>query len=97
MARDSSPGALRVIGFQWSPATHDIKDFLARSRVPYLWMDVEKSAGARGRMEELGVSAGELPLVIFEDGTDSCCPDRRGDRREDRPQYRSGSGRSMIS
>jgi thioredoxin reductase (NADPH) len=69
MARDTSPGPLRVIGFQWSPATHDIKDFLARSRVPYLWMDVETSAGARERMDELGVPAGELPLVIFEDGT----------------------------
>jgi thioredoxin reductase (NADPH) len=69
MARDPSPGPLRVIGFQWSPATHDIKDFLARSRVPYLWMDVETSAGARERMDELKVPAGELPLVIFEDGT----------------------------
>ncbi|CAN5662219.1 hypothetical protein BH23GEM8_BH23GEM8_02980 [soil metagenome] len=69
MARDSSPGSLRVIGFQWSPATHDIKDFLARSRVPYLWMDAETSAGARERMDELGVSPRELPLVIFEDGT----------------------------
>ncbi|MBA2669731.1 MAG: FAD-dependent oxidoreductase [Gemmatimonadetes bacterium] len=69
MARDSSPGSLRVIGFQWSPATHDIKDFLSRSRVPYLWMDAETRAGARERMGELGVSPRELPLVIFEDGT----------------------------
>jgi thioredoxin reductase (NADPH) len=69
MSNESPAGPLRVIGLQWSPATHDVKDFLARSRVPYLWMDLEKSAGGRERVEELGVSTDELPLLIFPDGT----------------------------
>ncbi|CAN5816584.1 hypothetical protein BH23GEM6_BH23GEM6_08240 [soil metagenome] len=69
MPQESSSGALRVIGFQWSPASHDVKDFLARSRVPYLWMDVERSAGGRARVDELQVSYEDLPLVIFPDGS----------------------------
>jgi thioredoxin reductase (NADPH) len=69
MQKDSSSNAIRVIGFRWSPASHDVKDFLARSRVPYLWMDVETSAGGRERLEEFQVSPDDLPLVIFGDGS----------------------------
>jgi thioredoxin reductase (NADPH) len=69
MSNDSSSGPLRVIGLQWSPATHEVKDFLARSRVPYLWMDLETSAAGRDRVAELGIANRDLPLVIFPDGT----------------------------
>jgi thioredoxin reductase (NADPH) len=69
MSNHESAGPLRVIGLHWSPATHDVKDFLARSRVPYLWMDLEKSEKGRALVEEHGVSMADLPLVIFEDGT----------------------------
>jgi thioredoxin reductase (NADPH) len=32
---------VRVIGTRWSPASHAIKDFLARNHVPYQWLDIE--------------------------------------------------------
>lgn len=59
---------VRIIGFQWSPASHEVKDFLARSRVPYEWIDLESSDAGRRQMEELGVTTSDLPLVIFPDG-----------------------------
>src|SRR5215204_1853793 len=60
---------VRVLGFRWSPAEHDVKDYLARSRTPYEWLDVETSEEARRLVDELGVSRSELPLVLFPDGT----------------------------
>src|SRR6266576_4300873 len=32
---------IRILGNRWSPASHNIKDFLARNHVPYLWFDIE--------------------------------------------------------
>src|SRR5678810_6770 len=32
---------IRVLGHRWSPASHNIKDFLARNHVPYQWLDIE--------------------------------------------------------
>jgi thioredoxin reductase (NADPH) len=57
-----------VIGFTWSPRSHEVRDFLARSRVPYLFRDYEHNDRARARAEELGVGADRLPLLIFGDG-----------------------------
>ncbi len=33
---------LRLVGHQWSPRSHAIKDFLAGNLVPYRWLDVER-------------------------------------------------------
>jgi hypothetical protein len=38
---------LRIVGFQWSPSTREIKDFLARNRVAYEWLDIETHPAAR--------------------------------------------------
>src|SRR6516225_8852813 len=35
---------IRVLGTRWSPKSYELRDFLARNRVPYQWMDVEISA-----------------------------------------------------
>lgn len=58
-----------VIGFTWAPRSHEVRDFLARSRVPYLFRDYESNDRARARAEELGVGADRLPLLIFGDGS----------------------------
>ncbi|CAN5708572.1 FAD-dependent oxidoreductase [soil metagenome] len=60
---------VRVVGFQWSAKAHEIKDFLARNRVPYLWLDVERDTDARRLVEETGAEWGRLPLLLFPDGT----------------------------
>jgi thioredoxin reductase (NADPH) len=60
---------LRVVGNRWSDRSHAVKDFLARNRVPYRWLDVEDSEEAKGLVSRVDHGEPKLPLVIFEDGT----------------------------
>ncbi|MBO0360400.1 FAD-dependent oxidoreductase [Hymenobacter sp. BT186] len=59
---------LRLIGFQWSPLSHDIKDFLSGYLVGFQWLDFETNAEAQDLLTAKGLSAADLPLVIYEDG-----------------------------
>lgn len=59
---------IRVIGAMWSPASHEIKDFLARSSIPYLWMDIERSEEAQRLATTVAGDVPEVPLVIFPSG-----------------------------
>src|SRR5690606_38139359 len=68
------PPRLRVVGFQWSPASHEVKDYLARNRVPYQWMDLESDPAAREVMREVGATPADLPLRIFPDGSYGASP-----------------------
>ena len=38
---------LRLVGHQWSPRSHAIKDFLAGNLIPYRWLDVARDPDAR--------------------------------------------------
>jgi thioredoxin reductase (NADPH) len=60
---------LRLVGDQWSPHSHAIKDYLASSLIPYRWLDVARDADARAQLDAVGVGTDELPVLIFEDGT----------------------------
>jgi len=63
---------IRVLGTRWSPKSYELRDFLARNRVPYQWIDVELSANDRETkrvLEALGPEASSLPVVLFPDGT----------------------------
>ncbi|HEX7251978.1 MAG TPA: response regulator, partial [Thermoanaerobaculia bacterium] len=60
---------LRLIGHQWSPRSHAIKDFLASNLIPYRWLDVERDADTRALLEAAGVGADGLPALLFEDGS----------------------------
>src|ERR1700730_9221265 len=63
---------IRVLGNRWSPASHNIKDFLARNHVPYHWLDIETAAAdseVRSLVELLEEKEKrDLPLVIFPNG-----------------------------
>ena len=62
---------IRVLGTRWSPRSYELRDFLARSHVPYQWIDVELSANdpeTKLLLEALGPDATELPIVLFPDG-----------------------------
>jgi thioredoxin reductase (NADPH) len=62
---------IRVLGTRWSPRSYELRDFLARSHVPYQWIDVEGSANdpeTKVLLEALGPDATELPVVLFPDG-----------------------------
>ena len=60
---------LRLVGHQWSPRSHAIKDFLASSLVPYRWLDVGRDLDAQALLDAAGVSASELPALFLEDGS----------------------------
>jgi thioredoxin reductase (NADPH) len=63
---------IRVLGTRWSAKSYELRDFLARNRVPYQWIDVELSANdpeTRRLVEALGPESAGLPIVLFPDGT----------------------------
>jgi thioredoxin reductase (NADPH) len=55
---------LTVVGDRWDPRTHQVKDFLARNRVPYLWADPADSEVGRRLLAEAGPAA-RIPLLLF--------------------------------
>src|SRR3954449_1387334 len=62
-------GGVRVLGHRFSKDTHDLRDFLARNRVPGRWLDVERDGEARELLTVAGVDAEHLPVVFLEDGS----------------------------
>ncbi len=60
---------LRLVGYQWSPQSHAIKDFLASNLIPYRWLDVTRDADARALLDAAGVTHEELPALFFDDGS----------------------------
>ncbi|GAB3314866.1 FAD-dependent oxidoreductase [Larkinella ripae] len=60
---------LTLIGYQFSPQTHDLKDFLAGNLFPYQWLDMETNPEARKLAELHAIDAKDLPIVLMEDGT----------------------------
>jgi thioredoxin reductase (NADPH) len=68
---------LRVVGDRWSPDSHRVRDFLARNRVPYRWLDVEGSEEARELLANADSGAPKLPLVVYEDGSYTEAPQNR--------------------
>ena len=66
---------IRVLGNRWSPRSYEIREFLARSQVPYQWLDIESADPETHRLaESLGEDASHLPLVLFADGARSRRP-----------------------
>jgi thioredoxin reductase (NADPH) len=61
-------GGVRVIGHRFSKDSHDLRDFLARNRVPARWLDVERDGEARELLRVAGVEADRLPVALLEDG-----------------------------
>ncbi|PJJ52835.1 FAD-dependent oxidoreductase [Hymenobacter chitinivorans] len=67
---------LRLIGFQWSPLSHELKDFLAGYMAAYQWLDFEVNPEAQLLLTSTGFTAQDLPVVVFEDGTALSRPER---------------------
>jgi thioredoxin reductase (NADPH) len=59
---------LRLIGFQWSPKSHQLKDFLTGNLVPYKWLDVQTNPEAAEILVLHSIDNADLPVLIFEDG-----------------------------
>jgi thioredoxin reductase (NADPH) len=61
-------GGVRIIGHRFSKDSHDLRDFLARNRVPARWLDVERDGEARELLKVAGIEADRLPVALLEDG-----------------------------
>jgi thioredoxin reductase (NADPH) len=68
---------IRVAGTLWSARCHEVKDFLARNQIPYLWLDIEKDPVALELVESVKEDQHRLPVVFFPDGTVLQEPDNR--------------------
>jgi thioredoxin reductase (NADPH) len=62
-------GGVRVIGHRFSKETHELRDFLARNRVPASWLDAERDGEGRELLTVAGVAADRLPVALLEDGS----------------------------
>lgn len=60
---------IRIIGFQWSPKSHQLKEFLSGNLIPYLWMDVETNSESEKYLSSADVHRDRLPLVVLKDGS----------------------------
>ena len=68
---------IRVAGTLWSASSHNVKEFLARSQIPYQWLDVERDSEARELVESSSEGRPQLPTVFLPDGTTLVDPDLR--------------------
>lgn len=59
---------LRVLGRQWSPQSHAIKNFLGGNLIPYRWFDVDRDPQAAELLASAALGESDLPAVLFEDG-----------------------------
>jgi thioredoxin reductase (NADPH) len=68
---------IRVAGTLWSASSHNVKDFLARSQIPYQWLDIERDAQAKELVEASSGDRPQLPILFFPDGSTLIDPNLR--------------------
>lgn len=66
---------IKVIGYQFSPKSHEIKEFLSGNLVPYQWQDVEFSKEAQDLLKLNNIALKDLPALFLEDGSCLCSPE----------------------
>jgi thioredoxin reductase (NADPH) len=64
-----SATGVRIVGHRFSRETHELRDFIARNRVPGSWLDVERDEEAQQLLAAAGMGEDCLPVVVLEDGT----------------------------
>ncbi len=58
---------VRVIGSHYSQDSRRLREFLARNRMPFEWMDLESDSEAEMVLRALSIAPGETPVVIGAD------------------------------
>jgi thioredoxin reductase (NADPH) len=59
---------IRLIGSRYSHDARRLREFLARNRMPFHWVDLEDDRDAQGLLDGLGVAVAETPVVISGSG-----------------------------
>ena len=60
----SAAATTRIVGSRFSPESVQIREFLARNRIPHEWLDADSDPAVEHLLCEFGVSPAELPVVI---------------------------------
>ncbi|WP_183579618.1 FAD-dependent oxidoreductase [Mucilaginibacter sp. X5P1] len=60
---------IRVVGYQYSQLSHEIKDFLAGNLVPYQWLDIQANDEGPILLKLNKLDVKDLPVVFFDDGS----------------------------
>jgi len=60
---------IKLVGFQFSPQSHLVKDYLGSNLIPYRWMDIQTNDEAHSLLKINKLCNDDLPLVFFEDGS----------------------------
>src|SRR5882757_4940239 len=66
---------IKVIGYQFSPKSHEIKEFLSGNLVPYHWLDIETNPEAAQLVKLNNIGLKDLPALFLEDGSFLLDPD----------------------
>ncbi len=60
----AAASTIRVIGSRFSPETSQLREFLARSRIPHEWLDPDQDDAVEGLLRAVGVAPADVPVVI---------------------------------
>jgi thioredoxin reductase (NADPH) len=66
---------VKVVGYQYSQASHEIKEFLAGNLIPYQWVDIQATESAYEMLLLNKLDSKDLPVIFFEDGSLLIKPD----------------------
>jgi thioredoxin reductase (NADPH) len=67
----------KIIGHRWNARSAEVRDFLARNRLPYHWFMADEPEGER-LLEAAGLDGRTLPVVITEQGEPMVNPSETG-------------------
>ena len=60
---------VRVVGPRYTLRDHQVRDFLSRNQVPYVWLDPEQNAEGVDLLARFKLDDHKLPVVLFGDGS----------------------------
>jgi thioredoxin reductase (NADPH) len=58
----------RIVGERWSPRSHDLRDLLTRSSVPFEFHPADSQSGQQ-LIRDLGIDVQRLPALVLHDGS----------------------------
>jgi thioredoxin reductase (NADPH) len=56
---------LKIVGSRYSVDTRRLRDFAARNRLPYSWIDLEEDPSAEALLCQIGIAPEQTPVVIW--------------------------------
>ncbi len=56
---------IRIVGSRFDPSTRRLLEFCARTRLPYVWTDLERDPDAEALLREMAVGPDETPVAIW--------------------------------